>query len=64
MKFSLSIAVAALASVVAATGSCTSLRPVYSQCGGVQYTGCTQCVTTATCTFINDYYSQCYPKPQ
>ncbi|KAK6349101.1 hypothetical protein TWF730_009860 [Orbilia blumenaviensis] len=57
MQFSVVFAVAALASTVAA------LRPVYSQCGGLYYTGETQCVNTAQCTYVNAYYSQCYPKP-
>ncbi|KAK6508412.1 hypothetical protein TWF506_010505 [Arthrobotrys conoides] len=61
MKFTIALAIAALASTAAAT---CSPKPVYAQCGGAVYTGCKQCVSTATCTFINDYYSQCYPKPQ
>ncbi|KAK6527017.1 hypothetical protein TWF281_010213 [Arthrobotrys megalospora] len=57
MKFTIVFAAAALASTAAA------LQPVYAQCGGAQYTGGKQCVSTAVCTYINAYYSQCYPKP-
>ncbi|KAG8785046.1 hypothetical protein FRC15_002089, partial [Serendipita sp. 397] len=33
--------------------------PLYGQCGGLTYTGETQCVSGATCVYQNDYYSQC-----
>ncbi|PMD37789.1 carbohydrate-binding module family 1 protein [Hyaloscypha variabilis F] len=32
---------------------------IYSQCGGIGYTGSTGCVSGTTCKVINDYYSQC-----
>ncbi|KAF6749298.1 glycosyl hydrolase family 61-domain-containing protein [Ephemerocybe angulata] len=32
--------------------------PPYGQCGGIGYTGATQCAS-GTCTKVNDYYSQC-----
>ncbi|KAH7354703.1 RlpA-like double-psi beta-barrel-protein domain-containing protein-containing protein [Rhexocercosporidium sp. MPI-PUGE-AT-0058] len=31
----------------------------WGQCGGIGYTGSTQCVEGTTCTFSGDYYSQC-----
>ena len=31
----------------------------YSQCGGIGWTGKTDCVAGTSCTKINDYYSQC-----
>ncbi|KAH8100570.1 beta-glucosidase [Cristinia sonorae] len=34
---------------------------VYQQCGGIGWTGSTQCVANAVCTKQNDYYSQCLP---
>ncbi|KAF7307168.1 Alpha-L-arabinofuranosidase axhA-1 [Mycena indigotica] len=36
---------------------CTS--PLYGQCGGSTWTGCTSCAAGSTCTYSNDYYSQC-----
>ncbi|KAL5448762.1 hypothetical protein PMIN07_000609 [Paraphaeosphaeria minitans] len=33
--------------------------PKWGQCGGIGWTGPTQCVTGTTCTKGNDYYSQC-----
>ncbi|KAF9230428.1 glycoside hydrolase family 5 protein, cellulose binding module 1 [Melanogaster broomeanus] len=32
---------------------------LYAQCGGVNWTGATYCVTDTVCTYMNDYYSQC-----
>lgn len=34
---------------------------LYSQCGGIGWTGATTCVSGAVCTVSNDYYSQCLP---
>lgn len=31
----------------------------WGQCGGLGWTGATQCVSPYTCTIINSYYSQC-----
>ncbi|KAI2634069.1 carbohydrate-binding module family 1 protein [Xylaria nigripes] len=31
---------------------------LYEQCGGIGWTGCTEC-SSGTCTALNDYYSQC-----
>ncbi|KAK1248980.1 hypothetical protein MKX08_007200 [Trichoderma sp. CBMAI-0020] len=39
------------------TGS--GLAQHYAQCGGVGWTGPTQCVSPYTCQVQNDYYSQC-----
>ncbi|KAG8976878.1 hypothetical protein FRC05_002815 [Tulasnella sp. 425] len=33
--------------------------PLYGQCGGLTYTGDTECVSGAVCQYQNDYYSQC-----
>ncbi|RVD87046.1 uncharacterized protein DFL_005295 [Arthrobotrys flagrans] len=41
----------------AGTGGCSS--PLYGQCGGIGYTGCTNCASGSTCSVLNDYYSQC-----
>jgi|GEM_PF-4451218 len=35
--------------------------PEYGQCGGIGYTGPTECVSGFTCTVANAYYSQCLP---
>ncbi|KAH6723521.1 RlpA-like double-psi beta-barrel-protein domain-containing protein-containing protein [Leptodontidium sp. MPI-SDFR-AT-0119] len=46
----------------AATTSATPSGPavgMWGQCGGIGYTGSTQCVAGATCTYSNEYYSQC-----
>eukprot|EP00475_Leptophrys_vorax_P036618 TRINITY_DN6220_c0_g1_i1.p1 TRINITY_DN6220_c0_g1~~TRINITY_DN6220_c0_g1_i1.p1 ORF type:complete len:320 (+),score=50.36 TRINITY_DN6220_c0_g1_i1:236-1195(+) len=34
---------------------------VWSQCGGVSFSGPTCCVAGATCQYSNDWYSQCLP---
>ncbi|KAL2160966.1 hypothetical protein VTH06DRAFT_8678 [Thermothelomyces fergusii] len=31
----------------------------WGQCGGIGYSGCTQCAAGSTCQKANDYYSQC-----
>lgn len=31
----------------------------WAQCGGIGWTGCTQCVAGTTCSYGNDYYYQC-----
>ncbi|KAF3156423.1 hypothetical protein TWF225_008742 [Orbilia oligospora] len=33
--------------------------PLYGQCGGIGYTGCTSCASGSKCSVLNDYYSQC-----
>ncbi|KAF8607863.1 hypothetical protein BDV93DRAFT_589454 [Ceratobasidium sp. AG-I] len=34
-------------------------QPLYGQCGGINWTGATTCVSGAVCTKLNDYYYQC-----
>ncbi|KAG6810790.1 hypothetical protein H0H92_010328 [Tricholoma furcatifolium] len=34
---------------------------VYGQCGGINWTGATTCVSGSVCTYQNAYYSQCLP---
>ncbi|KXX78310.1 Feruloyl esterase B [Madurella mycetomatis] len=36
---------------------CTASQ--WSQCDGVNYTGCKTCASPYTCNYINDWYSQC-----
>ncbi|KAJ3785012.1 glycoside hydrolase superfamily [Lentinula aff. detonsa] len=36
----------------------------YGQCGGLEYTGSTSCVSGSTCIYLNDYYYQCIPSSQ
>ncbi|RPD82337.1 cellulase-domain-containing protein [Lentinus tigrinus ALCF2SS1-7] len=33
----------------------------YQQCGGINFSGSTECVSGTVCTKLNDYYSQCLP---
>jgi len=35
--------------------------PLYGQCGGIGYTGSTQCDIQGYCVYSNPYYSQCLP---
>ncbi|KAK7427287.1 hypothetical protein QQZ08_006223 [Neonectria magnoliae] len=49
---------AAAASTTAAAGD-SSVAKAYYQCGGLNWTGATKCVTGYTCTKQNDYYHQC-----
>ncbi|KAG4414371.1 hypothetical protein IFR04_012508 [Cadophora malorum] len=48
---------AAAATTTAASGGGTVAQ--WGQCGGIGYTGPTQCVAGTTCKFSSDYYSQC-----
>jgi len=48
------------------TTTSTSAKPTqtgtvtqYGQCGGINWTGGTVCISPFICTFISDYYSQC-----
>ncbi|KAK6344690.1 hypothetical protein TWF718_006649 [Orbilia javanica] len=41
------------------SNGCTS--SVYGQCGGIGYTGCTNCASGSKCSVLNPYYSQCVP---
>ncbi|PVF95682.1 hypothetical protein CPB86DRAFT_738282 [Serendipita vermifera] len=43
----------------ASTSSSTGVVAKWGQCGGLNYTGPTQCVAGTTCTYSNDWYSQC-----
>ncbi|PVH77226.1 carbohydrate-binding module family 1 protein [Cadophora sp. DSE1049] len=36
--------------------------PVYNQCGGRDWSGCTSCTSTASCKSSNEWYYQCVPK--
>ncbi|KAJ9134413.1 Carbohydrate-binding module family 1 protein [Pleurostoma richardsiae] len=41
----------------ASTGGCAAAQ--WAQCGGIGYSGCTNCASGYTCKSLNDYYSQC-----
>ncbi|KAI0599570.1 glycosyl hydrolase family 61-domain-containing protein [Biscogniauxia sp. FL1348] len=41
------------------TGASSGTVALYGQCGGINYTGSTQCASGSTCKVQNDYYSQC-----
>ncbi|EWC47329.1 hypothetical protein DRE_00297 [Drechslerella stenobrocha 248] len=58
MKFS--AVIATVATLVAATSATPLYANIYSRCGGIGWTGPTQCVPGTTCHYFNDYYSQCY----
>lgn len=47
-----------LAGVIAAVNAQSG---AYGQCGGINWTGATTCISGYTCTVINDYYYQCLP---
>ncbi|KAK4033644.1 hypothetical protein C8A01DRAFT_49796 [Parachaetomium inaequale] len=56
----------ALALLAAAPGVITGVQAadvagLWSQCGGINYTGPTTCVSGAVCTAYNDWYHQCTP---
>ncbi|KAG8990977.1 hypothetical protein FRB94_012948 [Tulasnella sp. JGI-2019a] len=50
----------ALAALLAFT-SVHALVANYYQCGGLGFTGDTECTPPFVCTYIIDYYSQCLP---
>ncbi|KAF3918192.1 hypothetical protein ABW20_dc0105372 [Dactylellina cionopaga] len=41
------------------TGGSSSSCAQWAQCGGIDWTGCTTCVSPYACKFQNNYYSQC-----
>ncbi|PVF99220.1 hypothetical protein CPB86DRAFT_814169 [Serendipita vermifera] len=47
-----------------AAGIVEAQAPLYGQCGGLNWTGPTTCVSGATCVYSNDWYSQCVPSGQ
>ncbi|KAI0266979.1 hypothetical protein BC834DRAFT_822803 [Gloeopeniophorella convolvens] len=44
-------------------GAVSAQSGAWAQCGGVEWSGSTTCVSGYTCTFNNEYYSQCIPTP-
>ncbi|KAF3941967.1 Endoglucanase-1 [Dactylella cylindrospora] len=52
-------AVAAFA--LAAAGLASAQSGAWGQCGGINWTGPTTCVSGYVCTYSNDWYSQCIP---
>lgn len=42
-----------------AAGGSGGVAQKWAQCGGIGYTGPTQCVSGSTCQYSNAYYSQC-----
>ena len=38
-----------------------TIVPIYGQCGGIGYTGSTNCGSLGQCVIQNPYYSQCLP---
>ncbi|KAF8159938.1 CEL4b mannanase [Crassisporium funariophilum] len=52
---------AGLVALALSLSSALAAVPVYGQCGGVDYTGDTACVSGTSCNFLNNWYSQCLP---
>ncbi|KAF8193945.1 carbohydrate-binding module family 1 protein/Glycoside hydrolase family 5 protein [Mycena galopus ATCC 62051] len=50
-----------LAFIALAVSSVKGQGAIYSQCGGIGWTGATTCVAGSVCTVSNAYYSQCLP---
>ncbi|KAJ8515182.1 hypothetical protein ONZ45_g7376 [Pleurotus djamor] len=48
---------------VAVSSAVLAQQTVWGQCGGINWTGPTTCVSGTTCTHMNDWYSQCIPSP-
>ncbi|KAI1424695.1 hypothetical protein F5Y12DRAFT_436448 [Xylaria sp. FL1777] len=46
-------------SAPATTTTSICVSPLYAQCGGINWTGCTTCAAGSTCSALNDYYHQC-----
>ncbi|KZS89314.1 cellulase CEL6B [Sistotremastrum niveocremeum HHB9708] len=53
------ISLAALVALVPAYVAAQAAE--YAQCGGINYSGPTTCVSPYVCTYSNPYYSQCLP---
>ncbi|KAG6841068.1 carbohydrate-binding module 1 [Blastosporella zonata] len=47
--------------VLAVTLPALAQQALYAQCGGINWTGGTTCVSGSACTYLNDYYFQCLP---
>jgi hypothetical protein len=67
-SFAPSVAVTGSPVAVASTQAPSSvpnsdLQCAYGQCGGIGWTGPTECVLGYTCVKGNDWYSQCVPSP-
>jgi len=51
--------VAASSTSATTTSSTGATQTLYGQCGGVDWTGATNCAAPATCTELNTYFYQC-----
>ncbi|KAI5858929.1 endo-1,4-beta-xylanase C precursor [Tricharina praecox] len=60
MYTSLALALS-LSSCLLAGAQAQTTVAAWNQCGGLQYTGSTICVSGSGCVKLNDYYSQCQP---
>jgi len=50
-----------VASLLSVAQLVAAQSPLYGQCGGINWTGATTCVSGSTCTKVNDWYYQCLP---
>ncbi|RPA81238.1 hypothetical protein BJ508DRAFT_115648 [Ascobolus immersus RN42] len=57
MKFSVSV----IAAFVGLIAEANAQVGAWGQCGGINYSGATTCVSGHYCSKLNDYYSQCIP---
>ncbi|KAG6826088.1 hypothetical protein H0H93_016823 [Arthromyces matolae] len=52
---------ASLIALALAVSPVIAQSALYGQCGGINWTGATTCVSGSVCTYQNPYYSQCLP---
>ncbi|KAK3905071.1 glycoside hydrolase superfamily [Staphylotrichum tortipilum] len=50
-----------VASILLLAGAAAGQQAAYGQCGGINYSGPTNCVSGYACTSYNPYYYQCVP---
>jgi hypothetical protein len=51
----------AASGIVALAGAVSAQQTLWGQCGGINYTGQTSCVSGSNCSYLNDWYYQCIP---
>ncbi|EPS40171.1 hypothetical protein H072_6036 [Dactylellina haptotyla CBS 200.50] len=52
-----------VSSLVAGSTVYAQTQSLWGQCGGIGYTGATQCAGGSACSTLNAYYFQCVPQP-
>ncbi|KFY72998.1 hypothetical protein V499_06904 [Pseudogymnoascus sp. VKM F-103] len=51
----------AASGIVALALAVSAQQTLWGQCGGINYTGQTSCVSGSNCSYLNDWYYQCIP---